>query len=363
MSSDRTIYFKGLNGIRTIAALLVVVWHVDQFSFLFGVDSKGFNTNGMASRAVDLFFVLSGFLITYLLLTEKDRFNKIDYKSFYKRRILRIWPVYYLALLIALLFVLSGLLEVEFSLLQSFLLYVFLLANVAFSVGLDIKPITPLWSVGVEEQFYAIWPFLIDKIKNKQALFLAIFIGGALFRIAMYYVFLDENSSFIHFLYHFKINIMALGALGAYWYYHKNVKIISLIYRYEVQIISWLVLIGSIAFKPLHVRSYIDSEIHAVFYLILILNVATNTKSLVKLENKILNFLGRISYGIYVYHILIIYFLSFVINKFNVLKFNYLGLQLMVLFVTIAVAFVSYNYFESFFLHKKEKYSKVKSTN
>jgi len=363
LNSNQIIYFRGLNGIRTIAALIVVVWHVDQFSFLFGVDSKQFCFNGMASRAVDLFFVLSGFLITYLLLIEKNKFNKIDYKSFYKRRILRIWPVYYLALIITLLFVYSGIIEVEFSLLSSFLLYFFLLANVAFSVGLDIKPITPLWSVGVEEQFYAIWPFLIDKVKNKEKLFFGIFIGVALFRILMFYVFLDKASEFIHFLYHFKINIMALGALGAYWYYNQNDKILKFIYRKDIQIISWLVLVVGIVFKPLHFKSYIDSEINSIFYLIIILNVATNKKSIVSLENKILNFLGRISYGIYVYHMIIIYFLSYVLTKCNLLKLNYFELQLIVVITTIGTAFISYNYFESIFLRKKEKYSKIKSTN
>lgn len=363
MNSNQVIYFRGLNGIRTIAALIVVIWHVDQFAYLFGVESLGFHFNGMASRAVDLFFVLSGFLITYLLLIEKDKFAKIDYKSFYKRRILRIWPIYYLSIIIASLYAYVGIIEVEFSLVSSLLLYVFLLANVAFSLGKDIKPITPLWSVGVEEQFYAIWPYLIDKIKNKEKLFITIFFGGALFRIVMFYVFLDQESSFVHFLYHFKINIMALGGLGAYWYYKSKDRILNLIYRKDVQIISWSVLLVSLIYKPLHYKSYVDSEINSIFYLILILNVATNKKTLVSLENRIFNFLGKISYGIYVYHMLLIYFLSFVIRKYNFFKLSYLELQLMIVITTVSIALISYTYFESIFLRKKERYSRVKNTD
>lgn len=65
------IYFKGLNGIRAIASLIVLLWHTDQFSYLFNINSIGIHENGMANYAVNMFFVLSGFLITFLLLIEK----------------------------------------------------------------------------------------------------------------------------------------------------------------------------------------------------------------------------------------------------------------------------------------------------
>tara|TARA_B110000027_G_C16121943_1_gene303659 strand:- start:4148 stop:4387 length:240 start_codon:yes stop_codon:yes gene_type:complete len=65
------IYFKGLNGIRAIASLIVLLWHIDQFSYLFNINSIDIYENGMANYAVNLFFVLSGFLITFLLLIEK----------------------------------------------------------------------------------------------------------------------------------------------------------------------------------------------------------------------------------------------------------------------------------------------------
>ncbi|MDG1045433.1 MAG: hypothetical protein P8P81_02385 [Bacteroidia bacterium] len=55
------IYFPGLNGIRAIASVILVIWHTDQFSRLFNINKVGFHLNGMAGNAVDMFFVLSGF--------------------------------------------------------------------------------------------------------------------------------------------------------------------------------------------------------------------------------------------------------------------------------------------------------------
>jgi len=87
---EKPKYFKGLNGIRAIASILVVIWHIDQYAYLFSITPFGFHKNGMAGNAVDMFFVLSGFLITYLLLTEKEKTKTIDFKKFYLRRIYRI---------------------------------------------------------------------------------------------------------------------------------------------------------------------------------------------------------------------------------------------------------------------------------
>src|SRR5579863_968679 len=98
--ANSPLYFKGLNGVRAIAALIVLVCHIDQFSRLFNVQKIGFYEHGMASYAVDMFFVLSGYLITYLLFAEKEKTGTIRLKKFYLRRILRIWPLYYLTVII-----------------------------------------------------------------------------------------------------------------------------------------------------------------------------------------------------------------------------------------------------------------------
>ena len=92
------IHLPGLNGIRAIASLMVVLAHFTQiFGITMGFSFYLYKDGGIA---VTLFFVLSGYLITYLLLLEKHKFKKIDLKAFYLRRILRIWPLYYLIIIL-----------------------------------------------------------------------------------------------------------------------------------------------------------------------------------------------------------------------------------------------------------------------
>ena len=118
---------------------------------------------------VTLFFVLSGFLISYLLLIEKKVSGSISIKKFYTRRILRIWPLYYL--LVFLTFIVlprislfnvpkySALMPGSFR--YTFPLYFFLLPQVALSVFDPVPFAEPLWSIGVEEQFYLLWPVIM----------------------------------------------------------------------------------------------------------------------------------------------------------------------------------------------------------
>ncbi len=111
MSQDSSrIYFGGLNGLRFFAATAVIFHHVEQYKLwalrdrpwyhsVFGGDSvTSIFFEALGHKAVSLFFVLSGFLITYLLLAEAQKTNTVNLRKFYMRRILRIWPVYYLVI-------------------------------------------------------------------------------------------------------------------------------------------------------------------------------------------------------------------------------------------------------------------------
>ena len=100
-----TNYLKGLDTLRAIAALIVVWGHIELLKRKKGFENlidKDFHIPS-GHLAVVLFFVISGFLITYLLVKERDREGKISFKKFYLRRILRIWPLYYLIILLSFL--------------------------------------------------------------------------------------------------------------------------------------------------------------------------------------------------------------------------------------------------------------------
>ncbi|MGB0887731.1 MAG: acyltransferase family protein [Vicingaceae bacterium] len=357
---NKPIYFSGLNGIRAIASIIVVIWHTDQFSKLFGLPLLGFHSNGMAGKAVDMFFVLSGFLITYLLFKEKEKINTINLKKFYLRRILRIWPLYYLAIIISIFLVVINVVPNTSNLASSTSLYVFLLANVAYLSNLAISSITPLWSVGVEEQFYLIWPNIIKYSTKYIQVILMFFFGFLLLKLAIY-LFLTPDSFLYHFLQITRIDVMAIGAIGAYLVHTKH-KVLKLFYSPIIELSSWAVLFISIFYYPIHLSSFIDSELNAIFYLIIILNVSTNSKKIISLENKVFNFLGKISYGLYIYHMIILYSLSSILSYFNI-QINHSILFSSILLLTIIVSSLSYSFFEKPFLTIKHKFTVIKSSN
>lgn len=177
--SDKKVYFKGLDGLRGLAALAVVLGHVELLKYVFKFENV-YEGGGpfflyLGSYAVTFFFVLSGFLITYLLLKEREIFGNIAIKKFYVRRILRIWPVYYILFIFGFLILpkldLDGIIfpkaVADKDYWDSFFFNLILLPN--FS-----KVSNPIafqsWSIGVEEQFYIFWPFLVSKIKSLKKL-------------------------------------------------------------------------------------------------------------------------------------------------------------------------------------------------
>ena len=117
---------------------------------------------------VDLFFVLSAYLITALLLREKDARGDLNVEAFYLRRILRIWPLYYL--FIALAALIPFLNPHHYFSMRYVLPFVFLMGNWSFIIfGIQKTVAMPLWSISVEEQFYLFWPPLVARLSRRQS--------------------------------------------------------------------------------------------------------------------------------------------------------------------------------------------------
>ena len=152
--TEKRIYFSGINSLRFIAALAVIITHIELLKGVFGFKNYWknpiiFNLGGMG---VYFFFVLSGFLITYLLLVEKEKQRHIKIKDFYIRRILRIWPLYYLIVVIGF-FILPRFEMFHISYLQNsfsenfitnVILYILILPNLAFSLFPAVPNIEPV---------------------------------------------------------------------------------------------------------------------------------------------------------------------------------------------------------------------------
>lgn len=351
-------HFSGLTGLRGIAASIVVFSHVDQFHYLFDYNSFGFEKFGFAEDAVTLFFVLSGFLITFLLLKEKETSGSINIRSFYMRRVLRIWPAYYLAVLLSLVLIFTGIIKSPENFPVSLSLYIFFLSNVAYVLALPIRAITPLWSVGVEEQFYAIWPWIILKSKNVYKSMWMVIVSYLILKMVFWHI--ESEGGEYQLIKLTRIDSMAIGGwMGAIYYFKKD-GWLKVFYSKYIQLLSIF-----ICFIPFLMEKswpyHLEIELKSFAYAIIILNVATNKGSLLKTENRVLDFLGNISYGMYVYHMIILFLFSFVVDSFNLKGIsNQMSVVLLICFIgTVCFSYLSYKVVEEPFLKLKLKYNSI----
>jgi peptidoglycan/LPS O-acetylase OafA/YrhL len=363
-------YFPNLNGIRCIAAFLVVFHHLEQAKGAFGIASfYGHPIVQHAGRlGVGLFFVLSGFLITYLLLDERGRFGNVDAKKFYLRRVFRIWPIYFL--IFGLSFFVFPHLELlyfpgtnEKLLVHSterLLLMALVLPNLAF-VLYDLPYwCAQTWSIGVEEQFYYLWPWLIKYPKRRIGIVLAfLVITAGLLGLGLY--FLDttrdvQKAIVGTFIGQFRIQTMALGGLCAYLVYHEKTTILNFLFRKDVQLVAYLALF-ILFFSGIHFFAFL--EIYAVFFGFAVLNLSCNPNSLISLENPVMRYLGKISYGLYIYHVFVIVILINLMRQYFP-DVEGIGYNVIVYSLTIAgsvlVSSLSYLYFEKPLLAYKDRH-------
>lgn len=378
MIKEERIFFPGINGLRFIAALAVIITHIELLKGVFSMPSFWKNpiVYNLGGLGVYFFFVLSGFLITYLLLAEKEKFNTVKIKEFYLRRILRIWPLYYLIVVLGF-FVLPHFTQIQIHYLEdsavknfnsNLILYLFMLPNLAFSMFLAVPHIGQIWSIGVEEQFYIVWPWLILKTKNTIKFLLWLVVGLIALKASVLVLgFFCQAEPWFEPLKRMiamsKFECMAIGGIGACVLRENKTKLLHIVYNKWVLNASLLLVPILILFTPDLIQDGIH-VVYSVLFLIIILNVVGNKNIKIKLENNVFNFLGKISYGIYMYHFMIIPFvLLFVSNyktQINPIALNVI-IYVLVISLTILVSAISFYFFENKFIKLKSKYSPIKS--
>jgi peptidoglycan/LPS O-acetylase OafA/YrhL len=367
-----------LDGLRCVGALAILFIHIEDIKEFAGKAMMpwGVFAKPLGNHAVSLFFVLSGFIITYLLLKEKEHTGTINLKNFYIRRILKIWPLYYLIVLVGF-FVLPHLdtfFSVSYSPWKNGPLFKYALSALLFlpagAVGLlggKFPTIGATWTVRVEEAFYLFWPVLLKRSKNYVRVMVIIIIavmlaryGFAAIALVCHYrllvpgavktIWLDLND--------YRFSCMAFGALGAYFVVSDNKKILNVLFRKDLQ---WLVyVVAALLLLIYRKHESLLYEPSSALFAIMIMNLAANPNTVIKLDYKPLNYLGKISYGIYLYNpIMRILGLELTEKLFG----DVIGWQANLLFYTLSVAFtivvsaISYEFFEKYFLRMKGRFA------
>ena len=194
-------YYEKIDGLRFIAIFLVLIEH---FAIFIGRHiSAGY-------FGVDLFFVISGFLISTILLKDNNNSFQKNYLNFIGRRTLRIFPIYYLTILILYLLNLPVVKEEIFYLISYSYNYAWA------SSGYPLNPVAHFWSLAVEEQFYLFWPFIILLLKNYYKFLLFLIITIIIFGYTlMIFDILPSISKFNSVGLHTRMASLGMGALGA----------------------------------------------------------------------------------------------------------------------------------------------------
>lgn len=358
------IHLKGLNGIRAIAALSVLFAHLTGELYQFGLSDTFIGTDElgnrlpifMASYGVTMFFALSGFLITYLLLIEKEKSGIINVKKFYIRRVLRIWPLYYFyGILVASVYILYQI-NYDNKMLP---FYIFLMANIPLIIQNSLPMIGHLWSIGVEEQFYLFWPWF-SKVKLKtlllnSSLFILIFY---VIKVVAWYFKIELLLSFLTVT---RFNIMLIGCVGAILFFKKH-SLINKLTDYKIQLLAWLIIILA-CFNMFHISSsLIDHEVIGFVTVVIIIAQVNRKNYIINLNNRVLDFIGKISYGIYVYHPLLIFLAAKNLESFKESKaINYIVLYIFIFISAILISYLSYRFIEKPFIKLKSNFQVAKS--
>jgi peptidoglycan/LPS O-acetylase OafA/YrhL len=342
-------HIKQLDSIRAIAVIMVIVSHwIPKFHIL-----------PWGEIGVDIFFVLSGFLISRILFDNKQQ--NIDsglsrghiLKNFIIRRTLRIFPVYYFVLFIHYIFASETGTHVQ----ENIEYYLFYSSNILFFISQKLDGIAShFWSLAVEEQFYLFWPWIVLFLSRRALPYVMIsfVILGTIIPILFPFPHIGKLTPSC-------LNAFAMGSLLAYVSYY-GVEIKKKWNTYFV--VTCLILVLTLPFHAIF-----HFEYYPVRLIISILSVGIIKYCLydndIKIFNYFLNqriliFIGKISYGIYLYHTIIPWFwrvlyqwllgrgIDFHSIYFFVPKFLHNDLDLVVkFFILIFVSWCSWIFFES----------------
>ncbi len=377
------VFFPNLDGLRFIAFLFVFLSHtllrmvatLDlQESFL----KRFLVTIASGETGVSIFFVLSGYLITYLILNEISLKGKLNVLFFYMRRILQIWPLYYLVILFSV--VLFPVIRSYFphtDIANTYHVYFYFLFLSNFETLNVIRHLNTVpdlmagitWSVAIEEQFYVVWPLLF--YFSPARFYKYIFVAVILLSIGYRATHLDYSLQYYHSL--SVCADFAVGGLCGYlslfdrrfrlFFYSLPTRIIAIAYLAGF---AWL-MFGAQVFSPVF-SSLFTRLLSTTFFAFVIVEQNFSRRSFYKFSaSRFITFWGKYTYGLYLLHPIAAYLVQIIIWK--VIKAaNPESLSWLLaeagggLLVSLALSYLSYEYYEKRFLIIKEKFGFIHKT-
>ena len=343
-------YRSEIDGLRGLSVLSVVLYHAKLNIFGYHLFKGGF-------LGVDIFFVITGFLITTLLLEEHQKTKTINILNFYERRIRRLVPNLLVIILVASVFsayFLDPAKLIEYS--ESVFFSLFFLANVYFHYFGDfyghhvnlLKPLLHLWSLGIEEQYYIFFPIVLLAIfryfKNHLLKFL---LTGFLLSLIFAFLASQGHSQFNFYMLPGRVWEILTGSICAYFIFKKKQnKIKSTLLGHNYLKISFLLIILSFIFFEVDSNIYnhpslitLIPVISAVL-IIFISEKKENNFVINFLNSKPLVYLGLISYSLYLWHFVI--FSTIRNSEYNLLFEENLIFKILIIILSIILANFTY---------------------
>lgn len=376
MDKNKVLYIPQFDIIRFFAAFMIVIYHAfiawDGWfgvpGFLSNGDYKTFSPFGLYVKhiihnfpiGVDIFFFISGYLLTYLLLIEKEKYGRINIPKFYLRRGLRIWPLYFFLIAIAPL-IIDWLGDTKPDYLPNILFI-----NNFNTIRTETWqfPFAHFWSICIEEHFYLVWPIIIALVPRKKVTTAIVLLIGVSWAYKLY-TFLPGTSTWYHVYLHTlsRMDVILLGGLLADIYLRK-----PFVFR-----LTWPVTTAIVVFLVVILSFDTISNYDMIFGRVLRLPVYITLLALVfadLLFNPKRNFtgkfwkpfmyLGRVSYGIYMYgNILVIVIIKKVLIGLqvpNIYLYYFLCFSL-----SLLLPVISYELLEKPFLKLKQRFALVKT--
>lgn len=371
--SNRKVFFQNLDGLRFLCFLSVFFYHsfATDYSVVRDTELYRFVKHfiaGNGNLGVNFFFVLSGFLITYLLLLEKQQYGRINIGAFYARRILRIWPLFYFCVFFGFLVFpwIKAWVGLDPAETASFIRYLFFLNNFDFiEKGLpETSVLAVLWSIAIEEQFYLIWPLLLSAFPMRYYPYLFGFIIAVSFLFRWYhadhYLRLEMHTLSC-------ISDMVVGSVAALLAFRRKGFLARIT---DARKYWWALLycaVGLVFLYRKEIFNYHDLLVAAdrlvvsIIFALVILEQSFARHALFQMSRfKRLSKWGVYTYGLYCLHMIGILIASRTLaylgwnqDVFQVI-FMEGGLSLV---ITLALGWLSYHLYESRFLRLKDRFT------